>query len=115
MSGGGSSRIHEGSLEEFHSILLEAVDEGLLALGESVRQAIYRHMDKRYSIRREELPDKAGEFAIALRDMLGAGSEVLLRFMARRLYIKLKLGYEEKPGWGFLDYVNHAKKVLRSA
>jgi hypothetical protein len=113
---GGFSRVRGGGgPAEFHDVLLEAVDEGLLALGESVRQAIYRHMDRRYSIRREDLPEKADEFAEALRDMLGAASEVLLKYMARRLYAKLKLGYEEKPGWSFLDYVNHARKAVEDA
>ena len=113
---GGFSRVRGGGgPAEFHDVLLEAVDEGLLALGESVRQAIYRHMDRRYSIRREDLPEKAGEFAEALRDMLGAASEVLLKYMARRLYAKLKLGYEEKPDWSFLDYVNHARKAVEDA
>ncbi|MEM3676838.1 MAG: hypothetical protein QW176_01675 [Candidatus Bathyarchaeia archaeon] len=89
--------------------LLEAVDGGLLALGRSVREAVYRHMDKRYSVARDEIPDRPGEFAEALRDMLGAGAEVLLKFMARRFYAKLGLRYEEKPGWNFKEYVEYAR------
>ncbi|MGC8849205.1 MAG: hypothetical protein ACP5K1_01870 [Candidatus Bathyarchaeia archaeon] len=90
-----------------HRALLEAVDEGLLALGDSVRRTIYRHLDKYYSVRRDEIPERPGKFADALRDMLGAGAEVLLEFMARRLYAKLGLRFEERPGWGFKDYISH--------
>ena len=89
---------------------MEAVDEGLLALGDAARRAIYWHMENRLSVRRGEIPDKPGRFAEALEDMLGAGAGVLLKFMARRLYAKLGLSFEETPGWGFKDYVENAKK-----
>ncbi|MGC8961940.1 MAG: hypothetical protein ACP5K1_05820, partial [Candidatus Bathyarchaeia archaeon] len=84
-------------LNGFHNALLEAVDEGLLALGSSVRGTIYRYIERRYSIRRDEIPSRPGEFAVALGDMLGAGAKVLLNFMARRLYAKLGLRFEERP------------------
>ncbi|MEM2865226.1 MAG: hypothetical protein QXR65_08200 [Candidatus Bathyarchaeia archaeon] len=110
------SRTWDGKpLNGFHNALLEAVDEGLLALGRSVRETMYRHMREHYSIGREELPDRPGEFAEALRDMLGAGAEVLLKFMARRFYAKLGLRYEEKSGWSFREYVSHAKSKVEGA
>ncbi|MGC8848863.1 MAG: hypothetical protein ACP5QI_00115 [Candidatus Bathyarchaeia archaeon] len=102
-------------MDEFDRALLEAVDEGLLALGESVRRAIYHHLESRLSIKRGEIPDKPGRFAEALRDALGAAADVLLNFMARRLYAKLGLNFEEKPGWGFKDYVEDAEKSFSVA
>lgn len=101
-------------MDEFRRALLEAVDEGLLALGESVRKAIYWHMEGRFSIKRDEIPDRPGDFAEALKDMLGAGADVLLKFMVRRLYVKLGLNFEEKPGWDFKEYVDEAKKSVRA-
>lgn len=99
-------------MDEFRRALLEAVDEGLLALGDSVRRALYWHMERHLSIRRDEVPDRVGDFAKALKDMLGAGADVLLKFMARRLYAKLGLSFEEKPEWEFQDYVDHAEESM---
>jgi hypothetical protein len=100
-------------LDDFRRALLEAVDEGFLALGGSVRRALYWHLEDRFSIRRDEIPDRPGEFAEALRDMLGAGAGVLLKVMARRLYEGLGLAFEERPGWGFADYVENAKESVK--
>ena len=97
-------------MDEFCKALLEAVDEGLLALGDAVRRAIYWHMESQLSVRRGDIPDRPGDFAEALRSMLGAGADVLLKFMARRLYARLGLSFEETPGWSFKDYVENARK-----
>jgi len=99
-------------LDEFRKALLEAVDEGLLALGESARRAIYWHLERRGSIRRDEIPDRPGDFAEALRAIFGEGADVLLRVAARRLYGKLGLAFEERAGWGFQEYAEHAREKL---
>lgn len=95
-------------MDDFRRALLEAV--GLLALGDSVRKAIYRHLEDRFSIRRDEIPGRLEEFAEGLRSMLGASADVLLKVTAKRLYAKLGLSFEEKPGWSFEDYVEEAKR-----
>jgi len=40
---------------EFNKVLLDAIDEGLLALGESVRQAIYWRLENKYNLKRMKL------------------------------------------------------------
>ncbi len=100
-------------MDEFNRALLEAVDEGLLALGESVRQAIYWHLENKYFIKREEIPDKPEKFNEALKTMIGEGANVLLKLMVKRLYNKLGLNFEEKPNWSFKDYVEYAKKNIK--
>jgi len=99
-------------LDDFRRVLLEAVDEALLALGDSVRKAIYWHLENRFSIKRDEILDKLGEFNKALEDMLGAGADILLKIMVKRLYVKLNISFEEKPEWNFKDYVEYAKKSV---
>jgi len=87
-SGGGEKTINR---DDFNLALLEAVDEGFLALGESVRQAIYWHLENRFSIKRSEIPNKLKEFMEALRNMFGAGAEILLKVIIKRFYMKLNL------------------------
>jgi len=74
---------------------------------------MYWHLENRFSLKRDEIPDRPGVFAEALRDMLGAGADVLLRIMAKRLYEELGLAFEERPGWGFADYVENAKESVK--
>jgi len=93
--------------------LLEAVDEGFLALGESVRQAIYWHLENRFSIRRDEIPDRLKEFMEALKNMFGAGAEILLKVIIKRFYMKLNLTFKDIEGWSFIDYVENAKKSIK--
>jgi hypothetical protein len=42
----------------FDNLLLEAIDEGLSSLGESVRQSVYFHLQKSFHISREEIPER---------------------------------------------------------
>jgi hypothetical protein len=93
---------------EFSRILFEAVDEGLLVLGESGRKAVYFHLQNLYSIKREDIPDKLEIFVESLRKIFGVGAEVIERAMARSLYGKLGLNYKEKKGCGFMAYLNDA-------
>lgn len=96
--------------EEFKKDLLNAIDKGPLVLGESVRHAIYYHVERKHQLRREEIPDKIESFHKALQNLLGAGAEVLEKLIAKELYGRLELDFEEHEGWTLVDYVNQGKK-----
>jgi hypothetical protein len=100
----------EERMDEFRSYLLEAVDEVLLNLGESVRHAIYWHLKKIGSIGRDEIPDRPRDFASALEGIFGFGAEVLEGSIVERLYSKLGLKFEEIEGEGFPEYLEEAKR-----
>jgi hypothetical protein len=100
-------------LDDFHRALLEAVDEGFLALGHSVRQALYWHLENRFSLKRDEIPNKPKEFAEALKNIFGAGAEILFKIIVKRFYKKLGLTFEDVEGWSFMDYVENAKKSIK--
>lgn len=90
--------------------MLEAVDEGLLILGESGRQAIYFHLQNLYSLKKEDIPNNLKVFADGLRKIFGQGAEVIEKRTIKTLYNKLGINYEEKRKLDFLDYVENAKK-----
>ena len=100
-------------MDEFQRALLEAADEALLQLSESVRHSIYWYLKNRYGLAREEVPFKPEEFARGLRSLFGEGADMILEWVARGLYAKLGLPFEERPDWGFMDYVSHAKESAR--
>lgn len=92
--------------------MLEAIDDGLLALGHSVRQAIYWRLESEYGLKRDDVADRLEDFVEALADMLGEGAKVLGRVMAKRLYAKLGLAFKPIEGYTLADYVKKAEKLI---
>jgi len=93
-------------------ILLEAVEEGLSSLGDSPKQAILFHLETSFEIRKDNIPANLTEFAKALGKIFGPGACYLEKLIAKRLYEKLGLEFEEVESWNFLAYVNNAKERL---
>jgi len=92
-----------------NTALLDAVDYGLLALGEIVRATIYDRIEESYQVRREEIPEKLDTFHKALQELLGRGAEVMRRLIAKNLYNTLNLKFAENENWTLVDYVQNAK------
>ncbi len=97
---------------EFSRLVLEAVDHGLLMLGEDARQAIYGCIESSYQISRDEIPEKLEDLHGALVDLLGKGGNMVEMIAAERLYKTLHLAFEPKDDWALLDYVNHVKSIM---
>ena len=71
--------------EEFDGILLEAIDETLLSLGEPVKNTVYFHLSQNFQIEKCEIPKKINEFSDFIHKIFGAGaSRVEIKFMKTR-------------------------------
>lgn len=98
------------STSEFEKPLVEAVDESFLSLlGESVRKAIYVYWEKEFSLSRAEIPLRVNDVAIALDRTFGSSSGTVARCIARKLYSKLGLDFQEESNCGFAGYVTEAR------
>ena len=100
------------SQNSVRKILLEAVEEGFSSLGDSPKQAIFFHLETSFKIRKDNIPANLTEFARALEKIFGPGAFYLEKLIARRLYEKLGLEFEEVENWTFLEYVSNVKKHL---
>lgn len=96
----------------FKKSLLRAVQEGLLALGESPREVIYYYLETKFQLKREDIPEEAEQFDRALTGIFGSGAELIERYIVEDLYQRLRLNFEEKKDFGFVDYVNQAQLSL---
>jgi len=96
------------SLEE---ALLQAIDNGLLALGEIVRDTLYDRFDKKYQLKREEIPEKLDTFHRALHVMLGAGARVIETQIDKSLVSRLDLDFTENVNWTIVDYFDFARRT----
>jgi hypothetical protein len=107
------SRLFRDEKMDFDKTLLEAVDCALLALGEEPRKAIYYHLNKRFSLQKEEIPGDTDKFSQALNTIFGSGAEVIEKLIVKNLYTKLNLNFEEKASFEIDDYINLAREVAK--
>jgi hypothetical protein len=81
-------------METFDDALIQAVDEGLMSFGESVKQIMYFHLNNKYSIKREDIPKKPECFILALQSLLGMGASSITILVLKILCKKYGLNYE---------------------
>jgi hypothetical protein len=100
------------STKNFDELLLEAVDEGLSAVGESSKQAIYFHLEKAFNLERQEIPNKIEVFAYGVEKIFGLGANFLEILIMKRLYEKLgrKVQVNVSKDFTFAAYVAAVKQ-----
>jgi hypothetical protein len=104
----------------FNKLLLEAVDSALSSLGDSARQSIYFHLEKKFDIRRDDIPGRVEDFDHGLERIFGAGTRFLEVMIMKKLYEELgSKGKILKMGRGddfkFADYVRAAERTYLQA
>ncbi|MEM1540807.1 MAG: hypothetical protein QXJ07_05445 [Candidatus Bathyarchaeia archaeon] len=100
-------------MEAFKKALMEAVNEGLLMLGESGREVIYFRLIHSYALKREDIPSNPEIFVKCLRGIFGSGAEVIERAIIKNLYKRLGLEFRAKKDFSFLEYLNEARKAFK--
>lgn len=91
--------------------LIEAIDVGMLMLGERGRHAIYLHIEKMFGVKCSDYPEEVEAFHYTLKHLLGSGSEILERTIAKRLYHRLGLDFKEYENYTIIDYVGQARII----
>jgi len=102
----------ESSLTSFEQILLEAIDEALSQLGESVKISVLLHLGNRFKIEKKEIPHRVNEFQNALEQVFGLGTRYLEILIMKNLNSKMRFFCQEPTHeWPeheltFCDYVD---------
>lgn len=96
----------------FKELLLRAVEDGLLVLGETPREVIYYYLKTKFKLKREDIPEEAEQFDRALNSIFGPGAEIIEGYIVKDLYQRLRLNFEEKEDFGFVDYLKQAQLSL---
>ena len=65
------------STQRFDELVIEAVDSSLSMLGDSSKQAIYSHLEKKSSLNKTGIPANPQAFAKALEDIFGQAALLL--------------------------------------
>jgi hypothetical protein len=100
--------------------LLEAVDSALSSLGDSARQAVYFHLEKKFDIPKDDIPRRVEDFDQGLERIFGVGTRFLEVLIMKKLYEEmgskgtiLKIGQGKK--FKFPDYVRAAEQSFLRA
>ena len=105
------------TVETFEKLLLEAVDDALVSLGDSAREAIYFHLESKFGISRENIPQSLAEFLEGLEKIFGVGTRFLEILMMKELHKKIEhpLEWNERKEFMFIEYVEAAKHSFLEA
>lgn len=98
----------------FNQVFLETLDTALSSFGEACKQTIYHQLEKRYAIKKEEIPKNVEEFCQALTDLFGDASLLLEINIMRILHDKapyLKI-VPQKSELSFVGYLKTLQKQL---
>lgn len=97
---------------EFNEVLLDAIDEALLTLGEKARTSIYLYLHANHALPKKDIPNRINDFADALEKILGQGAPQLEILVMKHLNEKVGGSYQwSGPKWlvpdlTFTKYVN---------
>ncbi|TLN09555.1 hypothetical protein FDZ71_10010 [bacterium] len=75
-----------------------------------MRDTLYDRFEKKYQLKREEIPEKLDTFHNALQMMLGAGARVIETQIAKSLVSRLDLDFTENVDWTIVDYFHYARR-----
>jgi len=91
--------------------LLNAIDEALNSLGESVKQSIYFHIENKFSVTRNEIPRNLQGFQVGLEKIFGTGARFIEILIMKNLHSKIgRPLIMESEQLEFVEYVDVAKE-----
>jgi len=99
----------------FDDVLLNAIDESLTSLGESVKHSTYFHIEKKFSIPRKEIPRNLARFQEGLEKIFGTGARFIEILIMKKLHEKVdaRFMWNESEEFGLVQYASEAKRVFQ--
>jgi len=109
------------SEKQYEAILLQSIDEALLTLGQNVKMSIYFHLQTKFGLPKQEIPNRITDFSNALEKIFGAASKKIEILIMKFLNDKVQCGYQwTGPKWlvpdlTFEEYVKIIKSTIESS
>jgi hypothetical protein len=97
---------------KFDTLLLGAIDEALTSIGESAKQSIYFHIEKKFGISGIGIPENLEEFQAGLEKIFGVGARFIEILIMKNLYARIGIPLEMNKDCEleFVEYVAAAKR-----
>jgi len=92
-------------------ILIESIRETIAQLlSPKVAETLFEHLEKVYSIKKDEVPSRLDKLLLTLKTTFGSSSaQVVGKAIARRFYSRLGLEFSDDPQRTLIGYVENAK------
>ena len=99
---------------KFETAVTEAIDDSLSALGVANKQTIYRHLENRYGIKKEEIPFKIADFAHAIEETFGSVAKLIEVKIIEKLHAKNKDFHyvTKKDELNFTEFISCFQRYL---
>ena len=88
---GKSKLTEQGQHKNFDGLLLDAIDDGLSALGDAGKASVYIYLESQFNIRKQEIPSKLNDFSKALERIFGLGARHLEVWLMENLQAELEV------------------------
>ena len=100
---------------KLRSMLLESIGETIHALlGDKPQRVLFKRLDNDFHLKREEIPERLEDFENALVLLLGSViARVITRAIARCLYAKLEMSYNNEKNWSLRMYVQDCSRQVK--
>jgi hypothetical protein len=109
------------ALEKFDTYLLQAIEEGLLVLGEPIKNSIFLTLEIEFCIKKVDIPKKINDFSAIIHKIIGLGAFRLESLFITQLITKLKIDIHTPNNeynlskWlvkeiSFTDYIHMVRK-----
>jgi hypothetical protein len=101
--------------EEFKKLLLQTIDENLKQIfRETATHIIYQFLESKYSLKREEIPEKLETFMEGLQEFFRSGVHMIEQSILKELYMILGLKYESREDYRFIDYIDDLQNAYQA-
>ena len=101
--------------EEFKKLLLQTIDENLKHIfRETATHIIYQFLESKYSLKREEIPEKLETFMEGLNEFFGSGVHVIEQSILKELHVNLGLKYKMREDYSFVDYIDDLENTYQA-
>jgi hypothetical protein len=86
--------------KEFNEVLLQSIDEALVALGEKAKAGLYFHLQNKFDLPKKDIPDRMSDFTSALERIFGQGAEQIELLIMKSLNKRIEATYKwSGPKW----------------
>jgi hypothetical protein len=86
--------------KEFSIILLDSIDEALSTLGENSKKTIYFHLESKFGISRQDIPNKISDFSEAIEQIFGVAAQQIEILIMKCLNQQVECSYNwVGPKW----------------
>jgi hypothetical protein len=88
------------------------MDEAFCTLGESARKAIYYHLEVKFGVTKNDIPNNLESFEDGLQRIFGPGAGFLEVLIMRKLHERIgePLKWNESEKLAFIKYVSAVKQ-----